>query len=464
MAKRTVAANMLVLGLSGIMAKTFDFAFRAYYSRILGTEGMGLLSLGFSLHGVLLTFATAGLGVAVSKTTSEYMEVKNSDAVCGCMRMAVFLVAALSLLVISFTFVFSGYLAETVLGDKRVSVSLCTLVPSVLFMGVSYCIKGCFYAERKVVPPASSEILEQLVKFAAIKILLDIFLPYGTEYGCAAVFGGITVGEFSSCAYLTFFYLRERRGGFGITKNALRGKTVSQRGLACRLLSVSVPSMITSLCCSTLRTKEEVLIVGALKRGGMAHSEALGTLGILYGMVMPLLVLPLTLMGSVMSLLVPEISRAGISGGYRLKRVTLKIYRFGAAAGCIVAVVFLMFGGTLSRIFYNTDKASALVMCLAPLCPIMFIDSLSCSVLNGLGKQLRLLLFSIADFMLRFAIIYFAIPTGKVAAFSLMIAASNVFTCALSCGSVINIVFGRMKLEKRKLTNLKKCGILKNNT
>lgn len=29
MAKRTVAANMLVLGLSGIMAKTFDFAFRA---------------------------------------------------------------------------------------------------------------------------------------------------------------------------------------------------------------------------------------------------------------------------------------------------------------------------------------------------------------------------------------------------------------------------------------------------
>lgn len=108
MAKRTVAANMLVLGLSGIMAKTFDFAFRAYYSRILGTEGMGLLSLGFSLHGVLLTFATAGLGVAVSKTTSEYMEVKNSDAVCGCMRMAVFLVAALSLLVISFTFVFSG--------------------------------------------------------------------------------------------------------------------------------------------------------------------------------------------------------------------------------------------------------------------------------------------------------------------------------------------------------------------
>ena len=77
MPKNTILKNVFILGISGIIAKTFDFVLRAFYSRALGAEGTGLLSLGFSLHGVMLTFATAGLGVAVSKISSEYMETKN---------------------------------------------------------------------------------------------------------------------------------------------------------------------------------------------------------------------------------------------------------------------------------------------------------------------------------------------------------------------------------------------------
>ena len=61
--KNPLYANIFILGLSGIIAKLFDFSFRAFYSRALGAEGMGLLSLGFSLHGVMLTIATAGLGI-----------------------------------------------------------------------------------------------------------------------------------------------------------------------------------------------------------------------------------------------------------------------------------------------------------------------------------------------------------------------------------------------------------------
>ena len=48
--KNPLYANIFILGLSGIIAKLFDFSFRAFSSRVLGAEGMGLLSLGFSLH------------------------------------------------------------------------------------------------------------------------------------------------------------------------------------------------------------------------------------------------------------------------------------------------------------------------------------------------------------------------------------------------------------------------------
>ena len=101
--KNQILKNAAILGFSGICAKSFDFAFRAFYSRSLGAEGMGLLSLGFGLHGVMLTVSTAGLGVAVSKIVSEYLEQKDYGAVRQSMKLAVYGVACLSLAVILLT-------------------------------------------------------------------------------------------------------------------------------------------------------------------------------------------------------------------------------------------------------------------------------------------------------------------------------------------------------------------------
>lgn len=464
MANKRIMGSMVILGLSGVISKSFDFVFRAYYSRILGSEGMGLLSLAFSLHGVLLTFATAGLGVAVSKTVSEYLEMKKPESVRMCMRTAIFGVIFFSLAIILITIIASEYIAAAVLGDNRVSLSLCCLAPSVLFMGISYCIKGCFYAERKILPPATSEILEQVVKFISIRFLLNKFMPYGVEYGCAAVFAGITIGEMASCTYLALFYRVEDMSFFGLSRQCLQAHVPERKVVLCRLLGVAIPSMMTSLFCSVLRTKEEVLIISALCRGGAKHSTAVKVLGVLHGMVMPLLVLPLNLLGSVMSLLVPEISRAGIGGKKRLRRVTIKIYRIGFVAGGIVAALFLIWGDKITHMLYNSDEAARIVVCLAPLCPMMFMDSLSCSILNGLGKQMRLLAFSGADFALRFAIIYFAFPLYGTSGFTLMITFSNLFTCALSFGSVLKIVYGGIKFPRRKLTKSVICGILKGST
>lgn len=454
MPKNIIMKNIFILGISGIIAKTFDFVLRAFYSRALGAEGMGLLSLGFSLHGVMLTFATAGLGVAVSKIASEYMEQKNYGAVRECMHLALFGVCTLSMVLQIVVFLGADIIAASTLGDGRAASGLCALSPSVLFMGISYCLKGYFYAARKTLQPASSELLEQCVKLVSIALLLKRLLPYGTEYGCTAVFGGISIGELSSCAYLSFFYLKEERA-----LSSFKGKTtVDKKNMVCKLLGISLPSMITSLCCSALRASEEILIVNALKRGKMEHSAALGMLGVLKGMAMPLLVLPLNLAGSVMSLLVPEISRASVGGKAKLKAAVVKVYKTAALAGTACAVVFTCFGGELTTMLYGTNSAARLVTVLAPLCPVMFADSVSCSMLNGMGKQLRLLLVTLADFMLRFTVIYFFIPTGKEGAFVAMTAISNIFTCMLTCFGVAGTInpFGKSV----KLTKRVKCGIV----
>ena len=199
-----------ILGFSGVCAQSFDFILRGFYSRMLGAEGMGLLSLGFGIHGVMLTVATAGLGVATSKIVSEYIEKKDYGAVLKSMKISVSSVITLSLIILFITFIFAEWIARRILGDIRISTSICCLAPSILFMGVSYCLKGYFYATRKVAIPASSEFLEQAIKALMIFTMLKIFLPKGIEYGCTAVFIGITVGELSSCLYLTLFFIVDK--------------------------------------------------------------------------------------------------------------------------------------------------------------------------------------------------------------------------------------------------------------
>ena len=426
--KNQVLQSAGILAFSGICAKSFDFAFRAFYSRQLGTEGMGLLSLGFGLHGVMLTVCTAGLGVAVSKVVSEYLERKELTAVRQSMRLALWGVSCLGLSVMLLILLGAEWIAGTMLGDLRVSAGLCCLVPSVLFMGISYCLKGYFYAARKVWIPASSEFLEQAVKFVSISILLRYFLPKGVSYGCAAVFAGISIGEFSSCLYLTLFYFAEIPH--------LRGGEKKKRVFP-SLLQVSVPSMLSSLSGSALRMQEEVWIVSALKRFGLSHGAAVSGLGVVYGMVMPMLVFPLTLLGSVTTLLVPEIARRNTgSDKTRLRRLVRKVYLAGLGIGMGVFFVFAAWGKPLAEGVYHDGSIAPMVQALAVLSPVMVTDSLSCAILNGLGKQVSLLIYSIMDSMLRLAAVYLLVPRFGLPALLVMIAVSNLFTCTLSLRAV----------------------------
>ncbi len=428
-----------ILAFSGICAKSFDFGFRGFYSRRLGAEGMGLLSLGFGLHGVMLTVCTAGLGVAVSKVVSEYLEQGEPGKVRQSMRAALWGVSCLGLSVMLMILVSADWIGVYILGDGRVASGICALVPSVLFMGISYCLKGYFYACRRVWIPASSEFLEQAVKFLAISILLAVLLPKGVEYGCVAVFGGISIGECSSCLYLLLFYGKEARK---------LPRDRKQEPVLLPLLKISFPSMLSSLSGSALRMQEEVWIVTAFKKFGLDHGAAISGLGMIHGMVMPMLVFPLTLLGSVTTLLVPEVARRNTrTDKGRLIGFLKKVYGLGLAAGIGGFLVFLLFAEPLTCGVYGDSSTAPMIRSLAVLFPVMVWDSLSCSILNGLGRQMRLLGYSLSDSLLRLVFIVLFVPRFGMDAIPVMIVLSNLFSCGLSFGSVRRI----WKQFRRKL-------------
>lgn len=420
MNKQNILRSTAALTLSGIIAKTIDFIFRAYYSRRLGGEGIGIFSLVFSVHGIMLNIATGGLGVAVSKIVSEQYIARRLGDIKKTMQIALSAVFVLSTTVIILTCCFSGQIARYFLKEPRCRMSIVCLSPSILFMGLSYCIKGYFYASRKILFPASSEFLEQTVKITVIKFLLDKMLPLGIEHGCEAVFSGLSIGEFSSCLYLSAMYCIDRR--------RLTGKP-NAKGIFQSVLKVSIPVMATSIAGSFLRMWEEVLIVSSLKNSGLNQASALSQYGGIHGMVMPLIVFPLTLLSSCFTMLIPEISRAhSMTNPVRLKTLVCRIYRFAAFLGFLIAAVIMAFAESLSELVYHAPEISSFLRKLCFLAPFMFMDSVSCGILNGMGKQSSLFFYSISDSFLRIALISVLIPRFGINALIAVIVASNLFT------------------------------------
>ena len=431
MVRQNMLRSTIWLTTSGVLVKAVDFGFRAFYSARLGSEGMGIFSLCFAVHGIMLNIATGGLGIAVSKTVSECYVAGRLDDAKKTIRIALTSVSIMSLAVIFLAVIYSGRIASGFLKEPRCRLSLICIAPSVLFMGLSYCIKGYFYATRKILIPASSEFLEQAVKLSSITFLLAKLLPRGVEYGCMAVFLGISIGEFSSCIYLLIFYT------LGLRKRGNRMSGTAGPVLA-PLLKASVPIMTTSLAGSFLRMQEQVLVVSSLKKTGLLQTEALSVYGAVHGMAMPLIVFPLTLLSSCFTLLVPEISRAySMKNRLRLQTLVSRLYRFCALFGFFVLCVFWIFGEKLSVLVYNTQEISGLLKILAVISPMMFIDSISSGILNGMGKQSRLLFFSLLDSGTRIVLIYFLMPRYGISALLLIIIFSNALTFLMTYKSVI---------------------------
>ncbi len=431
MKNENVLRSTALLTLSGIAAKTIDFVFRAYYSRQLGSEGLGVFSLCFAVHGIMLNIATGGIGVAVSKIVSEKFAKRELGQVKATMRVAFSTVLVLSIIVIFFTGAYSKQIAELFLKEPRCRTSIICLSPSVLFMGISYCIKGYFYASRRIFPPASSEFLEQAVKITSITYFLKKMLPMGIEHGCEAVFIGISLGELSSCLYLLCFYTadqqRLRCGEKGRLKTA-----------AALVAKIALPIMTTSMATSFLRMHEEVLIVDSLQRSGLGHKEALSVYGGIHGMIMPLVIFPLTLLSSCFTMLVPEISRAyARQSSVRLKTLVSKIYRFCTFFGFLVMCIIVTFARELSTLVYDAPQIAEHLRIIALLCPLMFVDSVSSGILNGMGKQTALLRFSFMDSTSRILLIMVLLPKYGTGALLFVIIASNMLTPYLTMKRVL---------------------------
>ena len=436
--------NAAILTATSLLLRMVGMIFRVWLATAVGAEGMGLYQQIFSIYVLVSVFASSGVGLAVTRLISEELTLGK--------RRGVSLIMRKSSLLTLFAAVGSGlivyFMAEPIsvyiISDKRAAESLRIMCFSLPFMAISAVLKGYFFARKKASVNSFSQCIEQAVRVGFIFFWFGNFETDITT-GCAAVLRGDVVAEFSSCFYLLAVYLADRK-----KLNSLRGRERPPYKIMPTLIRIVSPIAGGRYLNSFLRTVENIIVPANLVKYGLTNENALASFGMIKGMALPLLLFPAGLLSSVTSLLVPEMSEASAAGHRgRIRYAAERSITLTFVASIPFAVGFYFTAEPLSKLIYSDVSVGDCVRLLAPLVPLMYIDSVSDALLKSLDKQLVTFKHSLFDSLGRIALILFLLPGFGMTGFIAIMYASNILTSLLNLIKLMRVSGARISLLKQ---------------
>ncbi len=431
MRKKRFLLNTLIITSTSFFLKVVGMFFRIYLSNAIGAEGMGLYQLIFSVYVLAISLSSAGVSVAVTRIISEQTGPDGGRISHQVILRSIFYVLLLSAIVSGGLFFCAEWVCRTFINDMRAVVPLKILCAALPFIGCSACFKGYFTARDKVSKVSISQILEDLLKIILIVSLLGVFAGNGLVVACIIVMSAIALSEAASCAFLYASYRKD------IGKNA---RPYERCGISVRLFTLILTLAVGTIAGSGLHTAENMLIPAGLLKFGMARETALAKYGMLRGMTMPVLLFPSALLSAFSTLLVPEITRAGVLNQKRTINYTIsRVFQITLIPSIFIMGVFMVFSRQIGLAIYNNAEVGDMIRLLAPFIPFMYLDSSIFAILTGLDEQKSVLRITLVDSILRVLFIYTLVPRYGFDGI--------IFTMYLS--NIITPVVGTVKLIKK---------------
>ena len=420
---RVLLKGAAIMTAFSLLGKLLGVLLRLFLSSRIGSEGLGLYQLIMSVYGLFATFSTAGLTVAVSRLTAEKAERCLSDGV-RTLRASLPLGLGISLVSTAVLWGLAPLLAERAVGDGNTAASLRILAFSMPFMAVAACYKGWFIARRQVLRCSSASLFEQCVKFAVMAFFLTVAMASTNDPAtlCMGIVLGVTVGEACSFLYLLCAYCflkgRQKKKDFCPTESF---------GYSLRsLTAVAMPIGLSVVATSLLHTAENLLIPDAFEKYGGDRSGALSAFGMIRGMVIPLLFFPFAFLQSLVSVMIPEISRLGAAKGLgardrQIGRILSVAMLFGVGTGGL----FFFLPEAIGEAFYPGENTASALRILAAVTPFMYVQTICDGLLKAVDGQKYTLRYSLYNSALRLTVIFLLIPYTGATGYLLLLVLSN---------------------------------------
>ncbi len=378
MKKSIYASTAIVTGLSAA-TRGLGFLYRVVLSRLIGAEGLGLYQVAFSLFGLFATIGAGGIPITVSRMITKAKAEGNPRAEKETVGAGLLLCLFLSL-PISFLFGLFGKNANFLFTDERCFDIFQILLCGLVFSSVYAVIRGSFWGNKEFLIPSILEVAEEAVMvMIGVMLLQNVSSP---SDGAQKAAWAVSLSCMLVCfvAILCFFF----KGG-GISRPKKRLKP---------LFNATLPITSVRAATSLVSSAIAVLLPAMLVKSGLDETQALKLFGIVSGMVIPVLFMPATFIGSLALVLVPELSDSYYRKNYeRLRKNILRGLKFAVFIACALIPILFSVGKDVGMLAFSNETAGIMIekSCLFVL--PMSLTIISTSILNSLGFEKQTFLF-----------------------------------------------------------------------
>ncbi|MCD8159392.1 MAG: oligosaccharide flippase family protein [Clostridiales bacterium] len=283
MEKGKIIRGAFILTGANIITRLLGFFYRVYMADLICAEGMGLYQLIVPVYMLAWSISSSGFSTVISKLTAS--EKAAGRTPCLILKLSVFMSVGLGIALGFILWENADFMAEYILNDIRTALSLKLICFCFPFVALGSCIRGYFFGLQNSLPPAVSQVIEQITRMTVIFLIGGLLIPKGIEYACAAAVTGMCAGEIVSAVYILISLFSE-------PKNKKHFKNRNLLSAYKLILAMVIPLTLNRLISSLLSALENILIPLRLELYGLSKTDAISEFGRLSGMALPLIMFP----------------------------------------------------------------------------------------------------------------------------------------------------------------------------
>ncbi|MEN2467020.1 polysaccharide biosynthesis protein [Ornithinibacillus sp. JPR2-1] len=401
MSKSTIVRGAFLLTGASFLSKFLGMIYVIPFNAMVGPEGVALYSYAYLPYSILITIATVGIPLAVSKFISKYNSLGDYYTGMRMFKTGMSLMAVTGIITFLALFFSAELIANLIISDDELHntvedvTMVIRMVSFALIITPSMSImRGFFQGNQSMGPTAVSQVIEQIARivFLLVAAFLIIYIFNGTTttavgYATFAAF----IGAIFSYGVLLIYW--KKRKPF-IDKKLAEQKSVHdipKKELMRELLRYAGPFVIVSLAIPLFQIVDTVTFNRTMVAIGQGEiSEAL--FGSIYSLSHKLVIIPVTIATGLSLAVMPVVTSSFTQGQKPLLNNQIN----QALQIILVLVIPASFGLTmLSSEAYGTlfggletlNLTGPLLGWYAPVGILFALLTVTASVLQGINQQ-----------------------------------------------------------------------------
>lgn len=407
-----------ILTLATVISKILGFVYVVPFTALVGTQGYILFEYAYKPYVIILSFATMGVPLAVSKFISKYNELGDFKTGHKLFKSGLVLLTITGALFCFLLYYFAPNIASLVVSETDTTGNNIEDVIFVIRM-MSFALiivppmavaRGFFQGHQSMAPTAFSQVIEQLVRI--IVILLGAFLIIEifnktTSFAVGIATLAASIGAIGGSIVLFYYWFKRKKSLENQIKESKSNMNKNFISIYKELISYAIPFVIVGLAIPVYQTIDTFTINYALMNANATQLEAETTNSIV-ALVQKIILIPVSLATAFGLTLVPGITKSFVNSDnktlhYQIKK-SFQIILF-LTLPCIVGLMLLstpafasLFGVT------HSTEGGRLMLWYAPTALLFSYFIVTSAILQGLDKHKLAVISLIIGVIIKFSL------------------------------------------------------------